>query len=62
MVRGYYPLRYDSSMIRFALRLLLAASFALAAVPVFAQTPGVDENDCKPSPLLTRMPGCGVYE
>ncbi len=49
-------------MIGFALRILRSASFALVAVPVFAQTPGVDENDCKPSPLLTRMPGCGVWE
>lgn len=48
-------------MIRFALRTLLATLFATIAVPVFAQTPGVDENDCKPSPLLTRMPGCGIY-
>src|SRR5215213_4561081 len=49
-------------MIRFTVRFVFAASFALLAVPVFAQTPGVDENDCKPSPLLTRMPGCGIYE
>ena len=49
-------------MIRFVLRLVLSASFALVAVPVFAQEPGVDENDCKPSPLLTRMPGCGIFE
>ncbi len=49
-------------MIRFAFRICIAASFALVAVPVFAQTPGVDENDCKPSPLMSRMPGCGVWE
>jgi OOP family OmpA-OmpF porin len=36
--------------------------FVLIAVPAFAQTPGVDENDCKPSPLLSRMTGCGVYQ
>ena len=49
-------------MIRLAFRIVIAASFALVAVPVFAQTPGVDENDCKPSPLMSRMPGCGVWE
>ena len=49
-------------MIRFTVRVALIVSFAFAAAPVFAQTPGVDENDCKPSPLLTRMTGCGVYE
>lgn len=36
--------------------------FALIAVPAFAQEPGVDENDCQPSPLMSRMPGCGAYE
>lgn len=49
-------------MIRFTLRTLLVASCALAAVPVFAQEPGKDENDCKPSALMSRMPGCGIYE
>ena len=49
-------------MIRLAFRIFIAASFALVALPVFAQTPGVDENDCKPSPLMSRMPGCGVWE
>jgi OOP family OmpA-OmpF porin len=34
----------------------------VSAAPAFAQTPGVDENDCKPSPLLSRMTGCGVYQ
>ena len=34
----------------------------LFAAPAFAQTPGVDENDCKPSALLSRLPGCGVWE
>ena len=38
-------------MIRFALRILLAASFTLAAAPLFAQEPGVDENDKSPSPV-----------
>ena len=36
--------------------------FALAATPIFAQEPGKDENGCKPSPVLSRMPGCGIYE
>jgi OOP family OmpA-OmpF porin len=49
-------------MIRLAFRVLLAALFATIALPAFAQTPGVDENDCKPSPLMSRMPGCGVFE
>jgi OOP family OmpA-OmpF porin len=40
----------------------LVLLFVLVAVPAFAQTPGVDENDCKPSPLLSRMTGCGVYQ
>jgi len=44
------------------LRSLLAVLFSLVAANSFAQTPGVDENDCKPSPLMSRMPGCGVYE
>ena len=34
----------------------------LSAAPAFAQAPGVDENDCKPSDLLSRLPGCGVWE
>lgn len=49
-------------MTRFTSRALLLAAFVAAAVPAVAQTPGEDENDCKPSPLLSRMPGCGVYE
>jgi OOP family OmpA-OmpF porin len=49
-------------MIRFAFRALLAALFTTIAIPVFAQEPGVDDNDCKPSPLMSRMPGCGIYE
>ena len=49
-------------MIRFALRSVLIASLALVAVPVFAQEPGVDADECKPSPLLTRMTGCGIYD
>lgn len=49
-------------MIRFLSRALLLAALVAAAVPAFAQTPGQDDNDCKPSPLMSRMPGCGVYE
>jgi OmpA-OmpF porin, OOP family len=48
-------------MTSFALR-ALAVSILLTAVPAFAQEPGVDEEGCKPSPLVTRMPGCGIYE
>lgn len=49
------------SMVRLASILLMAM---LAAVPVSAQEPGVDEDDCKgqDSPLLSRMPGCGIFE
>lgn len=43
-------------MTRFALRMLVAAALTLAAVPSLAQTPGVDENDCKASPLMSRIP------
>jgi len=49
-------------MNRFITRTVLAASIALAAVPVFAQEPGKDEEGCKPSALMSRMPGCGIYE
>jgi OmpA-OmpF porin, OOP family len=49
-------------MHRFPFRVAAALLFALAAMPSFAQTPGEDENDCKPSPLMSRMPGCGVYQ
>lgn len=44
------------------MRFAPVAVFMFVAVPVFAQTPGVDENDCKPSPLMSRMTGCGVYD
>jgi OOP family OmpA-OmpF porin len=60
-VWGYYPLRYNSSMYSRACW-MLALSFALLAVPAVAQEPGVDADECKPSPLLTRMTGCGIYE
>jgi OOP family OmpA-OmpF porin len=48
-------------MTSFALRALIIAMIFTAA-PVFAQTPGQDEEDCKPSPLMSRMPGCGVFQ
>jgi len=35
---------------------LLLPSFA------FAQEPGKDEEGCKESALLSRMPGCGIYQ
>ena len=49
------------SMARLGSILLFAL---LAAAPAWAQEPGVDEEACKgqDSPLLSRMPGCGVYE
>ncbi len=34
---------------------------SLYAVPVLAQEPGVDEEGCKESALLSRMPGCGIF-
>jgi OmpA-OmpF porin, OOP family len=43
-------------------RSALIAMLVTVAVPAFAQEPGVDAEDCKPSPLMTRMPGCGIYE
>lgn len=49
-------------MITFAARALFVLTIALVAVPALAQTPGVDENDCKASDLLSRLPGCGVYQ
>ena len=49
-------------MISFRVRLLLVSCLSLFAVPVFAQEPGVDEEGCKESALLSRMPGCGIYE
>jgi outer membrane protein OmpA-like peptidoglycan-associated protein len=38
--------------------------FFSAALPVFAQEPGVDAEDCKgkDSKLLVRLPGCGIWE
>ena len=49
-------------MTRFPLRAAVVVAVTLLAVPVFAQEPGKDENDCKPSALMSRMPGCGIYE
>jgi hypothetical protein len=33
------------------LRAVLVLSCALSAIPAFTQEPGVDEENCKPSPL-----------
>jgi outer membrane protein OmpA-like peptidoglycan-associated protein len=50
-------------MIRPALRTFAALAFACIALPAFAQEPGQpDAEGCKPSPVLTRMPGCSIYE
>ncbi|OFW43675.1 MAG: hypothetical protein A3J29_14440 [Acidobacteria bacterium RIFCSPLOWO2_12_FULL_67_14b] len=46
-------------MTRPASILLLALVWPLTAL---AQEPGVDEDGCKESALLSRMPGCGIYE
>lgn len=44
-------------------RAALVLTFALSAVPVFAQEPGApDVDECKPSPLVSRMTGCQIYE
>jgi OOP family OmpA-OmpF porin len=43
-------------------RALIIGSLLFAAVPAFAQEPGKDEEGCKPSALMSRMPGCGIYE
>src|SRR5690349_2740546 len=42
--------------------LILPVCLALAS-PVFAQEPGQpDTEGCKPSPLVSRMTGCQIYE
>ena len=43
---------------------LMSLVVCVVAAPVSAQEPGVDEDDCKgkDSKLLSRMPGCGLYE
>ncbi|MEW6322798.1 MAG: OmpA family protein [Acidobacteriota bacterium] len=43
------------------LAFMVMMGLALAA-PAGAQEPGVDEEGCKESALLSRMPGCGIYE
>jgi OmpA-OmpF porin, OOP family len=48
-------------MMRSAVR-ALGLAMLVGASPALAQTPGQDENDCKPSPLMSRLPGCGIYE
>lgn len=49
------------TMNRLASILLVALLLPAAA---FAQEPGVDEEECRAqdSPLLSRMPGCGLFE
>ena len=49
-------------MTSFGVRFLLVSCLSVLAVPAFAQEPGVDEEGCKESALLSRMPGCGIYE
>lgn len=45
------------------MRLASILLFTLAvAGPAWAQEPGVDESDCKESALVSRMPGCGIFE
>lgn len=39
-----------------------AAVMSVVATPAWAQEPGVDTEGCKDSALLSRMPGCGLYE
>lgn len=42
---------------------LIAASFVMLAVPALAQDPNEpDEEGCKPSPLMTKMTGCRIFE
>ncbi len=50
-------------MIRFATPVAIAFSCMLTAVPARAQEPGApDVEGCKPSPLLSRMTSCQIYE
>jgi len=50
-------------MIRPLLRLVFIAAGVVFAVPAWAQEPGApDVENCKPSPLLSRMPGCQIYQ
>ncbi|HYB95081.1 MAG TPA: OmpA family protein [Vicinamibacterales bacterium] len=50
-------------MLRTAYRIVIALSFTAAAAPAWAQEPGApDVEGCKPSPLVSRMTGCQIYE
>ena len=50
-------------MARLLPRVVIVAALAAFAAPSWAQEPGQpDEEGCKPSPLLTRMTGCSIYE
>ena len=46
----------------FVFRCAFVLCLSSAARPALAQEPGVDGGDCKPSALMSRMPGCGVYQ
>jgi OOP family OmpA-OmpF porin len=41
---------------------IFVAMLVCGAQPAAAQEPGVDAEDCKESKLLSRMPGCGIFE
>ena len=44
-------------------RVAVFAAMTLSAVAALAQEPGApDVDECKPSPLVTRMTGCQIYE
>lgn len=50
-------------MMRLATRAAIACAFVLTAAPVFAQEPGQPNVEgCQASPLISRMPGCQIYE
>lgn len=49
-------------MTSFTIRILVGSVLALHALPAIAQEPGVDAEGCKESSLLSRMPGCGIWE
>jgi outer membrane protein OmpA-like peptidoglycan-associated protein len=50
-------------MIRRSLVVAVMSACALIATPVFAQDPTEpDADNCKPSPLLSRMPGCQIFQ
>lgn len=45
------------------LQAAILRALALTAAPAWAQEPGEpDAEDCKPSPLVSRMTGCQIYE